>query len=151
MSTLNVILKQDVKDLGFEGQEVRVRSGYYRNFLSPRQLAVAATAANKKWVEVQRVKSERRFMEEKELAEVRAKELAELEVVLKLKSGDNDRLFGSVSNKDIAAQLKELGHDIDRRKITVDTPIKQLGLFSIPIRLHQDVDVKINVLIEKLD
>ena len=146
---MEVILREDIEKLGQRGEIVSVAAGYARNYLLPRRLAVVATEANKKIVEQERQAHLRR--EAKQLAE--AQELAQLmapvSVTIKQKAGEQDQLFGSVTAKDIAEALEKAGYSIDRRKIHLEAPIKQLGEFKVPIRLHKDVTVEITVTVAK--
>ena len=113
---MNVILKQDVTDLGIEGQIVKVANGYFRNYLKPRDLAIEADKANIRWVEAKKAKAEQRLVEIKENAEKVSKRIGDLKIEFTLKAGERDRLFGSVTSMDIAEKLKENDFEIDRRK-----------------------------------
>src|SRR5260370_13982350 len=136
---MEIILREDVEKLGARGQVVKVASGYARNFLLPKRLAVAATESNRKIVEQERQAHLRK--EAKAVGE--ASDLAKLmlgtAVTIKQKAGESDQLFGSVTSKDIADALAAKGFNIDRRKIQLNDPIKQLGEYPVPIRLHKDV------------
>lgn len=144
---MEVILREDVENLGGRGQVVKVAPGYARNYLLPKRLAVAATDANKKIVEQERQAHLRREAK----AEGEAKDLAQMltgvSVTIPQKAGDNDQLFGSVTAKDIAEALEKQNYTIDRRKIQLDEPIRQLGEHSVSVRLHRSVsaEVKVNV------
>src|SRR5438105_12794324 len=120
---MEIILREDVDKLGQRGQVVKVATGYARNFLLPRRMAVAATGANKKIVEQER----QAHLKREAKVEGEAKELAGLmgavEVTISQKAGDNDQLFGSVTSNDIAAALERLGYSVDRKKIHLDEPI----------------------------
>jgi large subunit ribosomal protein L9 len=142
---MEVILREDVDKLGARGELVKVADGYARNYLLPRKLAVAATAANKKIVEQERQAHLRREAKEKAAAEDLAKMLAGVSVTIAQKAGEQEQLFGSVTPKDIAEALEKKGYHIDRRKIHLDEPIKQLGEFKVPIRLHREVSAEITV------
>src|SRR5579864_597196 len=135
---MDVILREDVDKLGTRGQMVKVSPGYARNFLLPKRLAVEATESNKKIVEQERQAHLRR--EAKQVADAGdlAKLMADVSVTIKQKAGENDQLFGSVTSKDIADALEQQGYTIDRRKIVLEEPIKTLGEFKVPIRLHRD-------------
>jgi large subunit ribosomal protein L9 len=146
---MKVILKADVENLGLMGEITRVADGYYRNFLKPRGLAVEADNANVKWTEALQVKAARRKAEELESAQKAAEELSQLDLKILLKAGENDRLFGSVHSSDIARKLSEAGFEINRRMIALAEPIKKLGLYTIPVRIHPEVDAKVNLLVEK--
>jgi large subunit ribosomal protein L9 len=142
---MDVILREDVDKLGHRGQMVKVAPGYARNFLLPKRLAVAATDSNKKIVEQERQAGLRREAKEASEAADLGKMVQALTVTIKQKAGENDQLFGSVTSKDIAEGLEAQGYQIDRRKIQLADPIKTLGEFKVPIRLHRDVTVDITV------
>jgi len=146
---MEVILREDVDKLGARGQIVKVAAGYARNFLLPKRLAVAATDSNKKIVEQERQAHLRR--EAKLVADATdlAKMMANLSVTISQKAGENDQLFGSVTSKDIADALEKQGYTIDRRKVVLDEPIKTLGEFKVPLRLHREVSTEIAVHVVK--
>lgn len=146
---MKIVLKADVKHLGVLGEIVKVADGYYRNYLKPRGFAVAADSANAKWIEAQQRKAFQRLAVEKDKAAALAQELGQLELKLTLKAGKDDKLFGSVTRADIAEKLAEQQYEIDRRKIRLDEPIKKLGLYTIPIRIHSEIEAKVNLLVEK--
>jgi large subunit ribosomal protein L9 len=142
---MDVILREDIDKLGARGQVVQVASGYARNFLLPKRLAVAATEANKKIVEQERQSHLRKEAKQKTEAEDLGKLMAGVTVTISQKAGENDQLFGSVTSKDVAEALEQKNFTIDRRKIQLDEPIKQLGAHKLAIRLHKDVFVEITV------
>ncbi len=142
---MEVILREQVEKLGNRGEVVRVADGYARNFLLPRRLAVPATEANKKIVEQERLAHVRREAKEKGEAEDLAKMLNNVTVTFTQKAGDMDQLFGSVTAKDIAEALAKQDFAIDRRKIHLDEPIKQLGEHKVTLRLYHDVSAEIQV------
>jgi len=146
---MEVILREDVEKLGARGQMVKVASGYARNFLLPRKLAVAATESNKKIVEQERQAHLRRDAKEVADATDLGKMMANLSVTISQKAGENEQLFGSVTTKDIADLLEKQGYTIDRRKIILAEPIKTLGEFKVPLRLHRDVTAEITVHVTK--
>src|SRR6266536_4328768 len=146
---MEVILKEDVAKLGSRGDVVKVAEGYGRNFLLPRKLAIEASSCNKKVIEQMRAASVRRSAKEKAQAEELSKQFDGLSVSFQRKSGENDQLFGSVTSGDLAEALAKKGHDVDRRKIQVHEPLKTLGEFMVPIKLHKDVTVHLKVVIEK--
>jgi large subunit ribosomal protein L9 len=148
---MEVILREDVEKLGNRGELVKVAAGYARNFLLPRRLAVAATDANRKIVEQERqahLRKEAKLVSE---SEDLAKLLTGVSVTIAQKAGENDQLFGSVTSKDIADALAAKHFTIERRKIQLDEPIKQLGEFKVPVRLHREVTVEITVNVTKED
>lgn len=146
---MEVILREEVENLGTRGQVVKVREGYARNFLLPRRLAVPATGANKKIVEQERqawLKKEAKFASEaRELANL----LTPVVLTIKQKAGENDQLFGSVTAKDISDALAAQKFEIDRKKIVLDEPIRHLGEFKVGVKLHRDVTAPVTVKVEK--
>jgi large subunit ribosomal protein L9 len=146
---MEVILKEDVPKLGNRGEVVKVAEGYGRNFLLPKKLAIEANAANKTVIDQMKAAAVRRSAKEKSEAEELAKQFDGLEVKFQRKSGENDQLFGSVTSGDIAEALEKKTFHIDRRKIQVHEPLKTIGEFTIPIRLHKDVTTHLKVVVEK--
>ena len=146
---MEIILREDVEKLGARGQVVKVASGYARNFLLPKRLAVPATEANKKIVEQERQAHLRREAKLKGEAEDLGKMLAGVTVAIAQKAGENDQLFGSVTAKDIAEALEKQNFTVDRRKIQLDEPIRQLGEHKVTVRLHREVPVEITVNVVK--
>ena len=146
---MEVILREDVEKLGNRGQVVKVAAGYARNFLLPKKLAVAATDANRKIVEQERQAHLRKEAKIKSEAEDLSKLLTGVSVTIAQKAGENDQLFGSVTSKDVADALAAKNFTIDRRKIQLEEPIKQLGEFKIPVRLYKDVTAEVTVLVVK--
>jgi large subunit ribosomal protein L9 len=147
---MEVILREDVEKLGSRGQVVKVAAGYARNFLIPKRLAVMATDSNKKIVEQERQAALRREAKEAADAAELAKLLAGVSLTFAQKAGENDQLFGSVTSSDIAARLEEQKFHIDRKKIVLHDPIKQLGEHTVTVKLHREVsvDIKVNVVKE---
>ena len=146
---MEVILREDIDKLGNRGDVVKVAPGYARNFLLPKRLAVAATESNKKIVEQERqahLRKEAKLISE---AQDLAKLMLGVAITIKQKAGEADQLFGSVTSKDIADALAAKGFNIDRRKIQLADPIKQLGEYTVPIKLHKDVTVDVSVLVAK--
>jgi large subunit ribosomal protein L9 len=146
---MDVILREDVEKLGTRGQLVKVAPGYARNFLLPKKMAVAATESNKKIVEQERQAHLRREAKVAGEAGDLAKLMESVVVTITQKAGENGQLFGSVTSKDIADALEAQGYTIERRKIALDEPIKSLGEFKVPLRLHRDVTVEIAVNVVK--
>ena len=142
---MEVILREEVEKLGRRGDVVKVASGYARNFLLPKRLAVAANDSNKKIVEQEKQAHLRRDAKETADAQELAKLMANVTVTIAQKAGENDQLFGSVTAGDIAASLEKQGYTIDRKKVHLDEPIKQLGEFKASVRLHRDVTVEVPV------
>ena len=142
---MEVILREDVEKLGNRGEVVKVAAGYARNFLLPRRLAVAATDANRKIVEQERQAHLRKEAKLKSEAVDLGQLLGGVSVTIAQKAGENDQLFGSVTAKDVADALAAKNFTIDRRKVQLDEPIKQLGEHKVPLRLHRDVVIEITV------
>jgi large subunit ribosomal protein L9 len=146
---MEVILKEDVPQLGHRGDVVKVAEGYGRNYLLPRKLAIEATHGNKAVIEQMRSAAVRRTAVEKADAEALSKQLEGAALTFHRKVGEKDHLFGSVTSADIAEGLASKGFTIDRRKIQLHEPLKNLGQFEVPVRLHRDVTSKVKVTIEK--
>ncbi len=144
---MEVILREDIDKLGRRGDIVSVKDGYARNYLLPRKLAIAASEANRKQVAEMKAAAARHDAREKGAAESVATQLGEVVVTITAKAGEQDQLFGSVTTMDIAAALEAKGFSIDKRKIELEEPIKTIGEYSVPVRLHHDVtaSVKVNV------
>src|ERR1700747_727465 len=142
---MEIILREDVDKLGARGQVVKVAPGYARNFLLPKRLAVTATEANKKIVEQERQAHVRKEAKLADEAGDLAKQLNGVVVTISQKAGENDQLFGSVTSKDVAEALAAKDFTIDRRKIQLDEPIKQLGEHKVVVRLHRDVTAEVTV------
>jgi len=145
---MEVILKEDVNKLGHRGDVVKVADGYGRNYLLPGKLAIEAAPANKAVIEQMKGSAIRRLAKEKVLAEELVKKLESVELVFERKVGENDHLFGSVTSGDIAHQLEQKGYTIDRRKISLEEPLRSLGEFHVPIKLHREVTSHIKVTIK---
>jgi large subunit ribosomal protein L9 len=146
---MEVILREDISNLGTRGQVVKVAAGYARNFLIPKKLAVTATGSNKKIVEQERQAHLRKEAKLQGEAQDLAKLVNGVSVTIKQKSGENDQLFGSVTSKDVADALAAKGFTIDRRKIQLDEPIKSLGEFKVPVKLHKEVTAEVTVVVAK--
>ncbi|HAX42076.1 MAG TPA: 50S ribosomal protein L9 [Bryobacteraceae bacterium] len=146
---MEVILRDDIDKLGNRGDLVKVADGYARNFLLPRRLAVPATEANKKIVEQERQAALRREAKEIGSAQELAALLAKLSLTTEQKAGEQDQLFGSVTNADIASLLDKAGFTIDRRKIVLDAPIKTLGEHQVPVKLHREVTAMVKLTVTR--
>ena len=147
---MKVILLQDVKSLGKKGQEVNVSDDYARNMLLPKGLGVEATAKNKNDLKLQKAHEEKVAKENLEAAQAFGKELAAKEVVVKIKVGEGGRAFGSISAKEIAEAAKaQLGYEIDKKKMQLSSPIKELGTTMVPIRLHPKVTAELKVIVRE--
>jgi len=145
---MEVILKEDVNKLGHRGDVVKVADGYGRNYLLPQKLALQATAANKAVIEQMKASAVRKSAKEKAEAEALVGQLNTLALVFERKVGENDHLFGSVTSADIAQQLEAKGFNIDRRKVQLDEPLKQVGEFHIPVKLHREVTAHVAVTVK---
>jgi large subunit ribosomal protein L9 len=146
---MEVILKEDVAKLGSRGDVVKVAEGYGRNFLLPKKLAIEATKGNKAVIEQMKAASVRRSAKEKTQAEELAKQFDGVSVSFQRRSGEHDQLFGSVTASDIADALSKKGFSLDRRKIQLHEPLKTVGEFTVPVKLHKDVTSHLKVTIEK--
>jgi large subunit ribosomal protein L9 len=142
---MEVILREDIKTLGKAGELVRVKPGYARNFLLPRGLAYEATEGNKKRIAAEGKARATRHASERAEAEQAAAVLGGVTLALTAKAGEGDRLFGSITAQDIADALAARGHQVDKRKIELEHPIKQLGTHSVSIRLHPEVHAAVTV------
>jgi large subunit ribosomal protein L9 len=147
---MEVILREHVDNVGRRGEVVKVADGYARNFLLPRKLALQVTAGNKKQIEREKVKFEAKEMEEQKVAEAVSARIANVEVTIARKVGETEALFGSVTTADIAEALAAKGFEIDRRKLHLAEPIKKLGEYDVPLKLHREVatTVKVKVVAE---
>ncbi len=142
---MEVILREDIDKLGNRGEVVKVAPGYARNFLLPKRLAVEATESNRKIVEQERQAHLRKEAKQKSEAEDLSNLIGGVTVTIAQKAGENDQLFGSVTASDIANALAAKNYTIDRRKVQLDEPIKQLGEYKVPLRLHKEVTAEITV------
>ena len=142
---MKIILRQDMDTLGLEGDIADVANGYARNYLIPKGMALEANIQNVKLFETQRKKIEIKRLKAKEDAEKIKEKLADVMITISQKAGEEDKLYGSVTSMDIAAHLEKQGILIDRKKISMDKPIKALGEFEVPIRLYPEVTGSIKV------
>ena len=142
---MEVILREQVDNLGRRGEIVKVADGYARNYLLPRKMALLATEGNKKQIERERAKFDAVEAEEQKVASAIAERLAGVDVEIARKVGETEALYGSVTSGDIAAALAAKGFDVERRKIQLAEPIKKIGDFDIPVKLHREVVTKIKV------
>jgi len=148
---MKVILRQDFENLGKFGDIVEVKEGYARNFLIPRKIALPATPGNIKMIETEKKQKAFKLERERVSAQQLAEKLSGIEITIPMRAGENERLFGSVTAQMIVNELEKLGFEIDRRKILLDEPIKMLGKYEIPIRLHPDVSAKIKVNVVQIE
>jgi large subunit ribosomal protein L9 len=147
---MEVILRDHVENVGKRGEVVKVAAGYARNYLLPKKLALLATPGNMKQIARERVKLDAQEAEEKGAAEAIATRMAGVEVTITRKVGDTEVLFGSVTSADIAAALESQGFPTDKRKLGLREPIKKLGAYTVPLKLHREVvvDVPVKVVAE---
>jgi large subunit ribosomal protein L9 len=145
---MKIILKQDVEKLGKAGDVVKVAPGYGRNFLIPKHIAVEATPGNVKIMEIERLTQAKRDQRDKQAASLLAREIVKVVVTIQRKAGEGGTLYGSVTPIDIADFLVTHKIDIDKRKIQLEEPIKTVGEYQVPIRLHREVTVPIRVIVE---
>jgi large subunit ribosomal protein L9 len=153
MKNIKVILRQDVKELGASGDVVTVKPGYARNYLLPNGLAYEATSANLKQVEEEKRRNEAKVKKDRLEASRRAAQLENVSLTFHANAGEEGKLFGSITSGDIADRLKEQNLDftIDKRDIELDEPIKALGVYTVPVRLHQDVKPELKIWVIKQD
>ncbi len=142
---MKVILRQDIENLGFMGDIVNVKNGFARNYLIPRELAFFATDGAMKRLEVEKKQYHKRQALEKDQADTVAAKLAELQISISMKVGEEGKLFGSVTTQLIAQELNLRGYEIDKRNVIIETPIKSLGVFDIKVKLHTEVMAKLKV------
>lgn len=146
---MKIILRQDHENLGEAGKIINVKPGFARNFLIPQGLALAASPQNKKRFENEKKQMNWRKEQEKRKAEEMAKTLENVSCTITVQVGEEDKLFGSVTSQNIAESLESQGYEIDKRKIQLEEPIKSLGIYSVPIKLHTEVDAKVKVWVVK--
>lgn len=146
---MQVILKERLENLGDAGEVVTVKPGYARNFLIPKGLAYEANEANVRRLDRERSRIQQEAAAQLEEARERSASLEEVSVTFTARAGDEGRLFGSITSSDIADKLAEQGVEVDRRQIQLEEPIKALGVFNVPIRLHADVRPEIKVWVIK--
>jgi large subunit ribosomal protein L9 len=146
---MQVILRERLDNLGNTGEIVSVKPGYARNYLIPKGFAYEATDSNVRRIERERVRVEKRATEALNEARARAATIEGASVTFHARAAEEGKLFGSISSADIAEKLVEQGIEIDRKQITLDEPIKALGVFSVPVRLHADVRPELKVWVIK--
>ena len=142
---MEVILREHVDNLGRRGDLVKVADGYARNYLLPRKLALLATDGNKKQIERERAKFEVNELEEQKVAQAVADRMATVEIEIARRVGETEALYGSVTSGDITEALAAKGFELDRRKLQLAEPIKKLGEYSIPVKLHREVTTQLKV------
>lgn len=146
---MEVILLDTVPSLGSRGDTVRVKAGYARNYLFPRKLALPATEPNRRVFREEEVILAKRDEHAKDIARRSSEKMADVSCTIPVQVGEEDKLYGSVTGNDIAKILKDQGFDIDKKQVLLEEPIKQLGVYTIDIRLHREVSVPIKVWVVK--
>jgi len=146
---MKLVLRQDYEPLGKSGTVVNVKPGFARNFLIPKGLAMPATEKNLKRYENEKKQMYWRQEKEKRQSEELAKTLENVSCTITVQVGEEDKMFGSVTSQNIAEALESQGYTIDKRKIVLEEPIKSLGIYSVPIKLHTDVEAKVKVWVVK--
>lgn len=146
---MKIILRQDYEPLGKTGDIVTVKDGYARNFLIPKKVAVTATPKNMKILEEEHKLQGRRKEKDRIWAKNLAEELEQVSITAAVPVGDEDRIYGSVTPQMIADLLKEKGHEIDKRKIQIEEPIKALGVYTVSVKLYSDIEAKIRLWVVK--
>lgn len=146
---MKIILRQDYEKLGSAGDVVEVKAGFARNYLIPKKIAYPALPNYLKMMQEERRQKQQRQLKEKKVAEALAQKLAKVSLTISVSVGEEDRIFGSVTTQDIAEALKNQGFDIDRKKIMLEEPIKALGIYSVPLKLHSEVEAKVKVWVVK--
>lgn len=146
---MEVILREDVTYLGKAGEVVSVKNGYARNYLIPRGLAYQATAGNKRRIEVERQRRDAQVATQRAEATGLAEQLASVSLTFTVRTGEGEKLFGSITAADIAEKLKEQGFAVDKRRVDLDEPIKMVGIYKVPVRLEAGVVAEIRVWVVK--
>lgn len=145
MAHTRILLREDVDDLGARGEIVRVKAGYARNYLLPRKLAVEANAGNVKQIERERAHLLKKEASERATADAQAEQMRSLVLTFERKAGEQGALYGSVTSMDIAESLKQHGYEVDRHRLHLREPLKRVGDFTVPLRLHREVTVDLQV------
>jgi large subunit ribosomal protein L9 len=151
MAMMELLLKEDVDNLGVRGDLVKVRPGYGRNYLLPRGLAIQATPGNVKQIELQRRALLKKEAADRDAATQQAEQLKEVTLNFKRKVGEHGILYGSVTSMDIAESFAAQGYEIDRRRVQLRDPIKETGEFEVPVKLHREVTTNVKVVVQNED
>lgn len=146
---MKIILKQDFESLGKVGEVVEVKAGFARNFLIPKQVALQATPQNLRVIEQEKARNKIKLSKDKREAEVLAEQLKKVSLTANVQVGEEDKIFGAVTSQNISELLSAKGFEIDKRKIQLEDPLKALGVFEVPIKLHTEVEAKIKVWVVK--
>ena len=146
---MKVILQENVKKLGSQGEIVNTSNGYARNYLIPKGLAIEATKGNLRKLEEEKKKAREKFRQEKQQVQEIAEKLMQKKIIIEAKAGDNNKLFGSITSKDIAEAINEqAGIKVDKRKIQLDEHIKELGSHDVSIKLHPEIEAQVTVVVQ---
>ena len=146
---MKIILKEDFERLGKVGEVVEVKAGFARNFLIPKQVALQATPQNLRVIEQEKARNKIKLSKDKRDAELLADQLKEVSLTTNVRVGEEDKIFGAVTSQNISELLSAKGFEIDKRKIQLEEPLKALGVFEVPIKLHTEVEAKIKVWVVK--
>ena len=146
---MKIILKEDFESLGKVGEVVEVKAGFARNFLIPKQVALQATPQNLRVIEQEKSRNKIKLSKDKREAEVLAEQLKKVSLTANVQVGEEDKIFGAVTSQNISELLSAKGFEIDKRKIQLEDPLKALGVFEVPIKLHTEVEAKIKVWVVK--
>ena len=146
---MKIILKEDFESLGKVGEVVEVKAGFARNFLIPKQVALQATPQNLRVFEQEKARNKIKLSKDKREAELLAEQLKEVSLTANVQVGEEDKIFGAVTSQNISELLSSKGFEIDKRKIQLEEPLKALGVFEVPIKLHTEVEAKIKVWVVK--
>lgn len=146
---MEIILTEDVKGLGNRGDIIKVKDGYARNYLFPKKLAIPATENNKRMLEEENIIRARRDEKMKQSVQAVAEKMQGLSCTIVVQAGEEDKLYGSVGTHEIAKAVNEQGFEIDHKQVVLEEPIKKLGVYTVSVKLHRDVDVPIKVWVVK--
>ena len=146
---MKIILKEDYENLGKVGEVIEVKAGFARNYLIPKQVALQATQQNLKIIDQEKARNKIKLSKDKRDAELLAEQLKEVSLTANVQVGEEDKIFGAVTSQNISELLSSKGFEIDKRKIQLEEPLKALGVFEVPIKLHTEVEAKIKVWVVK--
>jgi len=144
---MEVILTKTIEGIGKEGEVLKVSDGYARNYLIPKRIAIKATDKNRRILKHEKLLEEQKSLKEQKIAEQIRSTISDVTCIIPMLSGENDRLFGSVTSAHIASNLEEQGIEIERQKIQLEEPIKELGVFFVPIKLYKDITAELKVIV----
>jgi len=146
---MELILREDVQGLGVRGDVIDVAAGYARNYLLPRGLAALATEAQKRVLEKETKLREIRDEKIKSVLSAVAEKMSDLSTTIVVQAGEEDKLYGSVTAHDIAEAIKNQGFEVDQKQVLLDEPIKKLGIYTVPVKLHREIEVAVKVWVVK--